>query len=64
VLKSLPPSKNVGFYCRTSTATRTRLERMKQRDGISTSEFIERALTAYELMYPGPDYKPPEIRPT
>ena len=64
MLKSLPPTKNVVFYCRTSAATLAALERMKRRDGITATEFVERALTAYELMYPGPDYRPPEIRPT
>jgi hypothetical protein len=64
VFKSLPPNKNVVFYCRTTAATLAELERMKARDRVSTAEFLARAVTAYEMMYPGPDYRPPEIRPT
>lgn len=56
--------KNAVLYCRITKETLTHLDRVVQRDGISRSVFVERALTAYEVMYPGPDYKPPEIRPT
>jgi Ribbon-helix-helix protein, copG family len=56
--------KNAVLYCRTTEETLTRLDRVIQRDGISRAEFVRRALIAYELMYPGPDYRPPEIRPT
>jgi hypothetical protein len=60
--KSTTPRKLV-FYCHTSAATLAELERMKRRDGITAGELIARAVTAYKLMYPGPDYRPPEIRP-
>ena len=61
--KLIVPRK-LAFYCRTSAATLADLERLKKRDGITTAEFFERGLLAYELMYPGPDYRPPENRPT
>ena len=58
------PLRPHAFFCRTTAATRAQLERMTKRDQITTAQFIERALIAYELMYPGPDYRPPENRPT
>ena len=64
MLKSVPPKRNVVFYCRTTAATLAELERMKARDRVSTAEFFAGAVLAYELMHPGPDYRPPEIRTT
>ena len=58
------PLRPHAFSCRTTAATLTQLKRMMERDRITTAQFIERALIAYELMYPGPDYRPPENRPT
>ena len=58
------PLRPHAFSCRTTAATRAQLERMTKRDQITTAQFIERVLIAYELMYPGPDYRPPENRPT
>ena len=61
-MQNFPP-RLLTITCRLTEATRTRLERMMQRDGITRAELIDRALFAYEVMYPGPDYRPPEIRP-
>ena len=58
--KSTP--NKVIFFCPTTAATLAELERMKSRARVTASEFIKRAVIAYQLMYPGPDYRPPENR--
>lgn len=48
----------VRFSVRADDRLKREIEAIVDVDGISRSEFLSRALAAFQVMYPGPDYRP------